>query len=754
MMKTSYYGELASAEVLGGELPQEFSPDQLQGLDSALTQLGGSGHLYGLEGHAGLASEVLQASTKTNDQMRPKVSILVPDRSQKPPASEVHAPLAQLPPARLVSSGHPLAKKLDSDYVQRQLQEKQEKNDEIVNKLTAKRLTDRLQNEASERVSSVQIIQKLQEKQPWLANAASSIARKTKSSFVAPRDGTTKYGSEITKKAKEVAEGGFVGGPIGEKAREARATMVKAVVEQKSLEQRAKTAPASQAGSLQTQANNQLVKAIENRGRVERFRVISTLKLYELMKKADTKTALNQGKTEEAGIHQKLGSAAGKLANSLLTKPLTVPGFGQTASILSQSVSIQDILESRGAPGARIERPISDNKPLSTVLGTSVNAPRSTLPINTSVNPFSREIVSSMSIEGLDSPPNQEINLYRAVSDMVDSTHSAILGRGLALDTGRLLLAASTEVLKAAGGARGGYGLEGLEIGLDPGRVVGQATSAAKEEAKRQAKELVASGQKWVGTQISSLLGSSKTGWSGTLSGTGGGGKLLFNLTGSFTMKEADAGEGQSQFIGQTVLTGEGSVEIANVVLKLAIRVMPDGSLSLIGNKGNNPTHGNDNAYLVGTLTKNSATGTWRAWIEDSSLGTLRNRELSGTWTAKKEATTQTIKESKGAGPGGGAEVPSTGTDAQAATEEGGMPWGTIGLAVAGVATVVGGVLLVRRLRRPLGGIETSELQGCSSCGAAGMEGTPQQQRFSACAGSCKGSGDYRGCMSKCLKRR
>ena len=206
----------------------------------------------------------------------------------------------------------------------------------------------------------------------WADGAAKSAADamgKTEAPIVAPSPGLVQaLPAAVLAKAEEVADGGFVGGPIGEKAKEAEAQVLLDAQKSVALEaEAAKTPDPRDRAQLENAAGEAKARVLINRARVERFRVASALLVSSEVRKIEADrqgrmAAVTSGPARER--HRGLAKANARLATdskgtakNLLTTPLDVPGLADQVAAMQEPTDTAAAIFTSARPNVYLGRP-------------------------------------------------------------------------------------------------------------------------------------------------------------------------------------------------------------------------------------------------------------------------------------------------------------------------------------------------------------------------------------------------------------
>jgi len=190
------------------------------------------------------------------------------------------------------------------------------------------------------------------DKKPWINSFLNAASPKIAAEGVQKYPGTVP--GIVKDKAKEIANGGFIGGKVGEKAKAVQQNLLSNEAEYKRLQAQMAQGQmnTSDSTALKTQMNRLAGKLIEDRARIERFRIASTLSLYGIVKRSEernqqTLAAKTSGSEQErhlvqAAQHRKLADNAEAGAKALLTQPLEVPGLTKVMETLNTPSTLKD----------------------------------------------------------------------------------------------------------------------------------------------------------------------------------------------------------------------------------------------------------------------------------------------------------------------------------------------------------------------------------------------------------------------------
>lgn len=168
----------------------------------------------------------------------------------------------------------------------------------------------------------------------------------------------------LTDKISEVVRGGFVGGKIGDKAKQVRFQTIQAAEQVKVLGQQLRNTAPENSAALEKAIGEKSAEVVVGRARIERFRVASVLKVYSVMKSVQQRQLADQladkpgDKKAFEQLRQvtKLKDNAEKAANKLLTEPMEIPELAKVFSKLTNT-TMRQVLDTGLVPAKVAQNP-------------------------------------------------------------------------------------------------------------------------------------------------------------------------------------------------------------------------------------------------------------------------------------------------------------------------------------------------------------------------------------------------------------
>lgn len=163
---------------------------------------------------------------------------------------------------------------------------------------------------------------------------------------------------ELTDKIKEVVDGGFIGGKVGDKAKQVRADAMNKLAIVGKLKRDAQTQDPTSAAKTNAVANSVLGRTLIDQARIERFRYGSVLKTYSILKAFEERMYLDmaakatdnchkQAYMQESSNARKLKEMAEAAFKALMTSSMDVPGLASMIDTLQGQTSTRQNIVNR-----------------------------------------------------------------------------------------------------------------------------------------------------------------------------------------------------------------------------------------------------------------------------------------------------------------------------------------------------------------------------------------------------------------------
>lgn len=707
MSLSEYLGKSLSAEHLDGIIGSEFSIGTIEGFD-------GFRAVMDRDVFEGLGEiESLEAAIM---QFRP----ILATAPAKVLAQEVSAPQSRMEPP--IPLSHPLRDQMLTVRVDESTARLNAIAMKAVNKLKGNDLVAdaRIQNAVN------------QAKAPknWLDRAMQTAAKAQETDFTAAAiaPATEVAHPAFVRKAKEIQQGGFIGGEVGRKANQVVQQLKGRVAKVKQLVVQGAKASQNVKAGIESQVKKEVANIIVDRARIERFRFASVLKLYSLHKQALAKKDLseiaNGNATDRAKLvasaeqNMKLSKRTNEAFKSLMTKPLQIPGMSEVLKDLNAGTTDQQSFR-RIAGIPKMFNTVSP--PRSMVGSSTVKSPKVNLPgvVRTSwhVNPGVASVLAARAFGELGDFGYSFKEGWNDLTDAASSVYNAVTSdtaRGIANVTGQAAMLAGPALVSFDGGATlaAGAGLVALsKIGVSGVKKVGSTkadlTAAASLRSDVRLHIPTSTSQKREQSVFFSIR--------------------MYNKQSSLGIELTE------------------NPQQAGVVL---VRIVKPGPIPILGGKGLT-THGvKDSQFLEFELPSMKGITKYVILNEAGSVfmsaDVPKLRDATSIWGKKPKI------EAKEPRPERQYFKPPAPPVEPSFFEQ---HWGKMALGAGGLVVLTAAGLIAKK--KGLFGELSPQEQAEQMAAQDGLEGlTSQQGKFKRAASSCKGRPGYRSCMSRQLKGR